>query len=62
MLWVLKRTVPMRWFFLVTKTYVKTNGKENINNFALKNFVYLNLCEWDGSLEHPKHHLLITDG
>ena len=31
MLWVLKRT------------YVKIDGKENINNFTLKIFVYLNL-------------------
>ena len=26
------------------KTYVQTDGLENIYNFTLKNFVYLNLC------------------
>ena len=26
MLWVLKRTVSMRWFFLAPKTYVETDG------------------------------------
>ena len=36
MLWVLKRAVSMR-------TYVKTDGQENIFKFMLKNFVYLNL-------------------
>ena len=45
MLWVLKRTVAMRRFFWAPKTYVKTDGQENIYNFMLKNFVYLNL--WD---------------
>ena len=29
---------------LSTKTYVKTDGEENIYNFTLKYFVYLNLC------------------
>ena len=43
MLWVIKRTVSMRQFFLAPKTYVKTNELENIYNFTLKNFVYLNL-------------------
>ena len=43
MLWVLKRPVSMRLFFWAPKTYVKTDGLENINNFALKNFVCLNL-------------------
>ena len=42
MLQVLKRTVSKRRFFLAPKTYAKTYGKENINNFTLKNFVYLN--------------------
>ena len=28
----------------VLKTYVKTDGQENIYNFTLKDFVYLNLC------------------
>ena len=43
MLWVLKRTVSMRRFFWAPKTYVKINELENIYNFMLKNFVYLNL-------------------
>ena len=29
---------------LAPKTGVKTNGLENITNFTLKSFVYLNLC------------------
>ena len=29
--------------FCVPKTYVKIDGKENIYNFTLKNFVFLNL-------------------
>ena len=44
MLWVLKRTTSMKQFFLESKTYVQTDGVENIYNFTLKNFVYLNLC------------------
>ena len=44
MLWVLKRTVSMRRFFRAPKTYVKIDGKENIYNFTLKSFVYLNMC------------------
>ena len=43
MLWVLKRTVSMRPFFWAPKTYVQTDGLENIYNFTLKIFVYLNL-------------------
>ena len=43
MLWVLKRTVSMRRFFLAPKIYVQIDGLENINNFTLKNIVYLNL-------------------
>ena len=43
MLWVLKRTVSMRRFFWAPKTYSKSYGKENICNFTLKSFVYLNL-------------------
>ena len=31
----------MRWFFCAPKTYVQTDGLENIYNFTLKNFVYL---------------------
>ena len=44
MLWVLKRPVSKRRFFLAPKTYVQTDGLENIYNFMLKNVVYLNLC------------------
>ena len=44
MLWVLKRTVSMRQFFWAPKTYDKTDGLENIYEFTLKKFVYLNLC------------------
>ena len=43
MLWVLKRTVPIRRFFWAPKTYVQTDGLENSYNFTLKNCVYLNL-------------------
>ena len=43
MLWVLKRTVSMRLFFWAPKTYVKTYRYENIYNFTLTQFVYLNL-------------------
>ena len=43
MLWVLKRTVSMRRFFLSTKTSLQTNGLENIYNFTLKTFVYPNV-------------------
>ena len=43
MLWVLKRTVSIRRFFSAPKTYVKTDRYENIYNFTLKFFVYLNL-------------------
>ena len=46
MLWVLKRTISMRRFFRAPKTYVQTDGLENIYNFTLKNFVYLNLWDW----------------
>ena len=41
MLWVLKRTISMRWFFWELKTYVKKwHGYENIYNFTLKIFAY----------------------
>ena len=45
MLWALKRTISMRQFFWAPKTYVKTDGLENIYNLKLKNVVYLNLWE-----------------
>ena len=32
----------MRQFFQAPKTYAKVYGKENISNFMLKKFVYLN--------------------
>ena len=38
----------MRRFFWIPKTYVKTDGQENIYNFTLKNFVYLSLW-WEVS-------------
>ena len=44
MLWVLKRTVSMRQFFWAPITYVQTDGLENIYNFMLNFFVYLNQC------------------
>ena len=44
MLWVLKRTVSMRRFFWAPLSYAKIYGLENIYNFTLKIFVYLNLC------------------
>ena len=44
MLWVLKRTVSMKRLFWAPKTYVKIDRQENIYNFTLKIFVYLNLC------------------
>ena len=43
MLWELKRTASMGRFFWAPKTYVKIDGQENIYNFMLKFFVYLNL-------------------
>ena len=42
MLWVLKRTVSMRRFFWAPKTYAKIDGLENIDNYTLKIFVYVN--------------------
>ena len=39
MLWVLKRTISMRRFFWAAKTYVQTDGLENIKNYMLKNVV-----------------------
>ena len=44
MLWVLKKIVSMRQFSWVPKNYVKTDWLENIYNFTLKFFAYLNLC------------------
>ena len=43
-LWVLKRTLSMRRFFWALITYVHTDDLENIYNFMLKKFIYLNLC------------------
>ena len=42
-LWMVKRTVSMRWFFWAFKTYlyIAINAKENIDNFMPKNYVYL---------------------
>ena len=44
MLWVLKNTISLRWFFLAPKTNVKLDGQENIYKFMLGIFVNLNLC------------------
>ena len=54
MLLVLKRTVSIRRFFWAPKTYVKTDGSENIYNFTLKNFAYLNLWKLLYILIFPK--------
>ena len=43
MMWVLKKNRLDETVLLSTKTYATTDGKENINNFTLKNFAYLNL-------------------
>ena len=37
----------MLWVRKEHKTYVKSDGLENINNFTLKIFAYLNLCDVD---------------
>ena len=42
-LWVLKRTVSMRWFFWAHKTHVWTDGYENNYNVTFKKSK-LNLC------------------
>ena len=44
-LWVLKRTLSMRWIFLAPKTHVKINGKENILNFMFKKIVWVCITE-----------------
>ena len=59
MLWVLKRTLSMRRFFWAPKTYVKINGQENIYNFTLKIFVYLNLCKYIFNLNLAGFEVLI---
>ena len=43
MFWVLK---IIETVLLSTQTYVQTDGSENIKNFTLKNFVYLNLSSY----------------
>ena len=50
-LWVLKRTVSMRRFFWAPKTYVKTNGYENIYNFRLIFFLLI----WTYDVTHGRH-------
>ena len=42
-MWVLKRTVSMRRFLWVLKTYGKIDEKGNIYNFFAKHFAYLDL-------------------
>ena len=61
MLWVLKRTVSMRRFFWAPKTYVKIDGLENIYNFTLKIFVYLNLCSYNMHTEEFKTHVISSE-
>ena len=39
MLWVPKRTVSLRRFFLAPKTYAQNYGQEKIYNFTLKVFL-----------------------
>ena len=41
MLWVLKRTVSMRWFFWVPKTYVKIDGKKIFTILRWKFLFYM---------------------
>ena len=45
LLWVLKRTISMRWFFWAPKKQALIKGKENNCNFSmLKKFPHLDLC------------------
>ena len=44
MLLVFTRTISMRWFFGAPEAYVKPDRQENMDNFLLKDFVYLDLC------------------
>ena len=53
---VLKRTASIRRFFWAPKTYVKTDGSENITHFTLKYFVYLNLWTIKIRARSPKHN------
>ena len=52
MLWVLKRTVSMR-----SEMYLKTDRKENIDNFTHEKFVYLDL--WTYIWSECKVHVLL---
>ena len=52
MLWVLKRILSMRQFFWAPKTYALKYGQENIYNFTLKIFVYLNLWSHSNFLKN----------
>ena len=52
MFWVLKRIVSMRQFFWASKTYVLSEGKENIHNFTLKNL------QDNGQFEQQKSYLI----
>ena len=42
-LWVLKRTVSLGRFILAPKTNIKNDGKDNICNFTLNFFAYVDL-------------------
>ena len=44
MLWVLERTVSLRWLFLAPKSHVSTGGKDI--NFMFIFVVYLGLCQY----------------
>ena len=68
MLWVLKRTVSMRWFFWAPEVGVKLDGSENIHKFTHKFFVYLHLWKYyskpvlSGHSKIDKTKILITNG
>ena len=44
LLWVLKRTVSLGWFFWEPKTHVLTDWEENRYNYTLKNLAYLGIA------------------
>ena len=41
MLWVLKITISMRWFFLASEPHVLTDLQENNFNFTLKKILLI---------------------
>ena len=46
--------------FLAPKTYVKTDGQENIYNFKLKIFAYLNLWQYPSNLLTSSDNVAIS--